>query len=392
MHILVIASWYKTPQHPVTGTFFEEQARMFQKRGHQVGILYPNHDIRFLGTTRSNGERTPTSFIDKGIPTYYSFTESISPKKDYPTKADLFTIYKKAYRTFSTYVKAHGKPDVIHAHATLYAGIVAKYISKKENLPYFLTKHYTEWILSEKIQKFKAFERLLCQVIDQSAKTFIVSRFYQEELEKKYAINTDKTVILPNIVNELFYKNNQNISLSQPVHLIVIGYLVERKNHLTLFKAVKQLLQKNENLILNVVGNGSYEANLKHFVRQHQLEKEIIFHGLKDRQDVLELLKKSHILVSASIFETFGVNIIEALAVGRPIVALDSGGPRDIVTPKDGVLIKDNTPEAFARAIKEVIQHYDNYDQDDLSKRCAERFGEEAIYKVLMEYYLSCLN
>jgi glycosyltransferase involved in cell wall biosynthesis len=47
--------------------------------------------------------------------------------------------------------------------------------------------------------------------------------------------------------------------------------------------------------------------------------------------------------VSGLTFETFGVNIIEALAVGHPVAVLNSGGPRDIVTDKDGILIEENT-------------------------------------------------
>ncbi|HYX06493.1 MAG TPA: hypothetical protein VE912_07135, partial [Bacteroidales bacterium] len=39
MHILIIPSWYKTEENPVKGSFFEEQARALNKRGHKVGVL-----------------------------------------------------------------------------------------------------------------------------------------------------------------------------------------------------------------------------------------------------------------------------------------------------------------------------------------------------------------
>ena len=80
MHILIIPSWYKTPQKPVTGTFFEEQVRMLQKRGHNVGVLYHQHNLRFLGNIRYKTDVLVNNFNDKGVPTYYSFSQSYIPK------------------------------------------------------------------------------------------------------------------------------------------------------------------------------------------------------------------------------------------------------------------------------------------------------------------------
>ncbi len=391
-HILLIVSWYKTPQQPVTGTFFEEQARMFQKRGHQVGVLYSHHEIGFLGNTRFNNESTPQTIVDKGLPTMYSFTQSLVPKTEYPTQIDLFIVNRSAYKTYKNYVKQYGKPDIIHAHSTLYAGIVARYLSKKENIPYFLTKHFTGWILLEKMHRLQSFGSLLKDIISDSQKTFIVSHFYKEELLKRFAFSDNQVEVVPNIVNSLFYENSKKITLNDSANLLVIGYLVERKNHLTLFKAIDILRKTGKQIILNVVGNGLYEATLKKFVKDNNLDKHVIFHGLLDRDEVLKLTQKSHILISASLFETFGVNLIEALAIGRPVVALDSGGPRDIITEKDGILLQENTPEAFAKAIETVINNYRQYKQEDISKRCIERFGEDKIYQELMSYYQQVLS
>jgi glycosyltransferase involved in cell wall biosynthesis len=392
LHILLIVSWYKTPHNPVTGTFFEEQARMFQKRGHQVGVLYPHHEIRFLGNTRFNNESTAQTIVDKGLPTMYSFTQSLVAKTEYPTQIDLFIVNRSAYKTYKNYVKQHGKPDIIHAHSTLYAGVVARYLSKIENIPYFLTKHFTGWILLEKMQIHQSFGSLLKGIISDSQKTFIVSHFYKEELLKRFTFSDKQVEVVPNIVNSLFCENGKTITLNNDFHLLVIGYLVERKNHLTLFKAIDILRKAGKQIILHVVGNGVYENTLKNFVKDNELDANIIFHGLLDRDEVLKLTQQSHILISASLFETFGVNLIEALAVGRPVVALDSGGPRDIVTEKDGILLKENTPEAFAKAVETVINNYRQYDQEDISNRCIERFGEDKIYQELMRYYQQVLS
>ena len=387
MHIFIIPSWYKTPKNPITGTFFEEQARMLQKRGHRVGILFPKHELRFLGDSRFEGEPAPRAIEDNGIPTYYSFTQSIVPKVGYPTSVDLWTINTTAYKSYKSYVKKYGKPDVIHAHSAVYGGIVANYISKKENIPYFLTKHFTGWILLESRKRSKTFKKLLEGVVNKSSKTFVVSTFYRDQLLKDYRLNPMKLEVVHNVINPIFYENRIKILLSNPIKLSVIGYLVERKNHLTLFKALKILKDKGFQIELKVIGDGPFGVALKQFTKQNNLESEINFLGLLDREDVLKQAKESHIIVSASTFETFGVNIIEGMAIGRPVVVYNSGGPLDIVRPKDGILFNDNTPQAFANAIQNVINNYDSYDQMQIAEDCIVRFGEEHIYQKLIKYY-----
>lgn len=387
MHILFIPSWYKTPESPVKGTFFEEQARMFLKRGHQVGILVPQHNLKFLGNTRFRVEKKINNFIDKGIPTFYSYTQSYVPKILVPTKIDILQTSIAAYKKYKEYKKENGIPDIIHAHSVIWGGVVANYISRQEQIPYFITKHFTGWITQPIRNNSKSYRKLLSQTISNSKKTFVVSSYYKEELSKKYLLNNNKLEVVNNVVNPIFYNNRYEIKIGSPVRLIVNAYLVERKNHITLFEAVKLLKERGVKVELIVTGNGSYEKKLRSFVFDNNLEKEIQFTGLLDRSEIVEAIKKSHILVSASTFETFGVNIIEGLAIGRPCVVLDSGGPRDIMRKNDGILFFKNSPGSFANVIQEVIENYKLYNQNEIADSCDNRFGESFIYeKIFSEY------
>ena len=387
MHILIIPSWYKTPEKPVKGTFFEDQARMFQKRGHKVGVLVPQHNLQFLGNTRFKVETKINNFSDKGIPTIYSNTQSYVPKIQTPTKIDILQTSIAAYKKYKEYKRQNGIPDIIHAHSVIWGGVVANYISRQEKIPYFITKHFTGWITQAIRSNSKSYRKLLSQIILNSKKTFVVSSYYKEELSRKYLLKNNKIEVVTNVVNPIFYKNRCEIKIGSPVRLIVNAYLVERKNHITLFKAVKLLKERGVKLELIVTGNGSYEKKLRSFVFDNNLEKEIQFTGLLDRSEIVEAIKKSHILISASTFETFGVNIIEGLAIGRPCVVLDSGGPRDIVRKKDGILFFINSPESFANGIQKVIENYKLYNQKEIAESCDNRFGENFIYeKIYSEY------
>lgn len=386
MHILIIPSWYKTPKNPGSGSFFEEQARMFQKRGHQVGILFPEHNLRFLGSTRYK-ITTPKSFVDKGLPTYYSFSQSYIPKIETPTQFDIKQSTNAAYKKFKEYIKENGKPDVIHAHSVIWGGVVAKYISEKENIPYFITEHFSGWILNEKMQSKKVYREILLDVVSNSTLCLAVSSFLKNKMIELYDLSEDKIKVVPNIVNDLFFKNRTLIKKGEYFRLSIIGYLIDKKNHFILFKAIQNLIKMGYKVELKVIGTGELENSLREYAVLNKLSNNIYFLGQLNRDEIVAEILKSHAIISASTFETFGVTIIEGLALGRPVIVLDSGGPRDIVRKEDGVIFKENTPEAFTNAIKYVIDNYESYNQGKIAQDCVMRFGESAIYERLMNFY-----
>lgn len=388
MHILIIPSWYKTPKNPGSGSFFEEQARMFHKRGHQVGILFQEHNLRFLGNTRYK-KTTPKSFVDNGLPTYYSYTESYIPKIETPTQFDIKQCTNAAHKKFKEYIKENDKPDVIHAHSVIWGGVVAKYISEEENIPYFITEHFTGWILNEKMRSKKIYRKILLDVVSHSIICIAVSSFLKNEMIELYNLSEDKIKVVPNIVNDLFFKNRVLINKEEKFMLSIIGNLIELKNHLILFKAIQNLIEMGYKIELKVIGTGELENSLREFVKLNKLTNNIKFLGQLNRDEIAVIMSKSHAIVSASTFETFGVTIIEGLALGRPVVVLDSGGPRDIVRKEDGIIFKENSPEAFTKAIQYVIDNYESYNQEKIEQDCVARFGESVIYERLMDFYNS---
>ena len=66
----------------------------------------------------------------------------------------------------------------------IWGGVVARYISKKENIPYFITKHYTGWIIEPRRFNSNSYIKLLMQTVANSKKTFVVSSYYKNKLWK----------------------------------------------------------------------------------------------------------------------------------------------------------------------------------------------------------------
>ena len=81
------------------------------------------------------------------------------------------------------------------------------------------------------------------------------------------------------------------------------------------------------------------------------------FLGWRSDEDVRELYRSAHVVLLPG-EEDFGIVPVEALACGTPVVALGRGGVLDTIEPGvTGVLVDDATPDAFARALREVPVH-----------------------------------
>jgi glycosyltransferase involved in cell wall biosynthesis len=387
-HILFFCSWFKTPDNKIIGSFFEEQARMLLKRGYKVGIINPEFESQFFGNSRFKKKKEVFNFVDDGLPIYYSRTQSIIPKYENLNYIDLHRFYYEGFSAYKSYVTDYGKPDIIHAQSVLYAGILARKISLKERIPYVVSEHFSKLILDSRFSlKNTLINKMIIKTYKEAHALFSVSNFLKEKLVENFNLDCSDVVVLPNIVNDFFFKNTK-VKLDKDYFVItVLANLIELKNHITLFKAIKILIANNLKIRLNVVGNGPVLNNLVLFIEKNNLENSIILMGFKSRKEVHGIIRNSHGLISASLFETFGVNLIEALAVGRPVIAYDSGGPRDIIRDFNGLLVSDNTPEAFVKSIIKLKNNYENYNQEAISKDCKNRFSESVIFNKLIKFY-----
>ena len=142
-HILIVTSWYKTNDDHVGSPFVEEQARLLQRNNNQVGILATLWKSRKALMLRKNSRFHQAAYTDDGLPTFYCIMRSIIPLL---RKLNYKYAIRRAWRTYVLYKKQYGKPDLLHAHSVLMGGVAARYISKREGIPFVLTEHLTNII------------------------------------------------------------------------------------------------------------------------------------------------------------------------------------------------------------------------------------------------------
>lgn len=112
----------------------------------------------------------------------------------------------------------------------------------------------------------------------------------------------------------------------------VIAKITRFKNVDVIVKAIAELVRRGLNDVhLHVVGVGDALEECQHTAEADGITEHVTFHGRLGDDRVVELLQQSRVFCLASADEPFGLVVVEALACGTPVVAMDSGGPREIL-------------------------------------------------------------
>ena len=368
------------------GSFFEEQARALQRLGHQTGIIYP--DYHPPSALFSKMAEMPVFTNDNGLPTFAINVRTFLPKM----RATNYKVHGMvADRLFKKYIKQFGMPDIIHSHSANHAGIAAIYLAKKYNLPHILTEHLTT-LVSHSIKNKYDF-KLTREIFRSVEKALVVSHVFKDALVAALKLHPAYFEVVHNMVNDLFFKNFTSLTYKKNETFVFFtnSFLKKRKNHKLLFDAFKILADKGYQVKLKVGGYGEEAENLKQYVKELQLENCITFTGILNRNQVKEEIESSHCFVLTSLYETFGIVLIESLACGRPVISTDSKGPRDIITPENGLLVEQFESAAFALAMEQMINQYDSFNQKNISENCRNNFSELSISNKLVEIYKSAI-
>jgi len=143
--------------------------------------------------------------------------------------------------------------------------------------------------------------------------------------------------------------------------LVLVGRLSPEKGHRVLLDAAALLQQLDLDFRIVLVGDGDLRSEIERQVATLGLVDRIHFAGWQDHAGVKEILSESRALVLASFGEGLPVVIMEAMAMGRPIVSTDVGGISELVVNSDtGWLAPPGDPERLAEAMRLALGSSDD--------------------------------
>src|SRR5262249_26585429 len=173
--------------------------------------------------------------------------------------------------------------------------------------------------------------------------------------------------------------------------LLVVGKLHTPKGADVLIAAIAQLARQGRKVSATIVGNGPDRAKLEHRAAKHSLAEQVHFVGTKPARSAFAL---GRLLVVPSRAESLPYIVLEAAAVGLPMVATAVGGIPEIFGPEAAALVPPGDPAALARAISRAMQDRGARHTATLRLKARVRasFSSDAMTETIIAAYRAALS
>ncbi|MCS7064522.1 MAG: glycosyltransferase family 4 protein, partial [Methylacidiphilales bacterium] len=194
-----------------------------------------------------------------------------------------------------------------------------------------------------------------------------VSEFSKQELIRHWAIPAHHITVTYNGVNPAFHPPSENSPpTTQPPHptsppyILYVGNLHPRKNLVRLLQAFVHLRQTTTlPHRLKIVGQVAWMAHdIFATVRAHRLQDQVDFTGYVTESDLIHLYQHAAVTVYPSLYEGFGLPVLEAMACGCPVVSSATTSIPEIAGDA-AVLVDPYNPRAIAEGICRILQNPD---------------------------------
>ncbi len=341
MRILMMTNTY----FPIVGgleqsvySFSEE----FKTLGHEVLIVTPTFEgmpIEEPGVIR--------------IPAFQKFSGTIF-SVNFPVSGLLTRLMKD----FS--------PDMVHSHSPFFMGDFALRLSRQHAIPLVFTYHtmfeqYVHYwpVHNAGVKRFMVklaagYANLVDRVIapSESVRNILLKR----------GVKTPVEVVPTGVDLERFSKGNGAAFREEnqiPLDALVIGHtgrLASEKNLEFLINCLVELLKKDPRVHALIVGLGPSEIMIKDTFERAGLGKRLHLTGALHYQHLVDAYFAMDVFAFASLSETQGIVLVEAMAAGVPVVALDAPGVREVVEDHyNGRLLKEMDRKSFVDALLWVL-------------------------------------
>jgi glycosyltransferase involved in cell wall biosynthesis len=282
-------------------------------------------------------------------------------------------------------------PDILHARSRVPAWL-CRFANRKTNIPFVTTVHGFNSV-SKYSEIMTKGDRVIC--VSNPIKAFIREQ-YGTPNEKITVIHRgiDPAEFDPGRLDRSWMDafraehNMENRFIASS-----IGRITELKDYETFIRAVKKASENNHGIIGLIVGGvrhdkQAYFERLQSLVASLQAEDRIVFAGSQERMP--EIYALSDVLISCSKKpESFGRTLIEAMAMGTPVIATRHGGAMDIIeNGRNGFLFDPGDDAGLAQHIGGI----DRIDRAALRPYVADRFSLEKMVESAITVYRELLE
>lgn len=187
----------------------------------------------------------------------------------------------------------------------------------------------------------------------------------------------------------------------EPIKVLTLSRLVEKKGVAFAIEAVSRLLSKGERIDYTIAGDGVLREQLQQMIERLGIEGPVRLVGAKTHEEVNELLAQSHVLMAPSLTAGSGdqegiPNVLkEAMASGLPVISTFHSGIPELVTDGvSGLLVPERDADALADALAYLIRHPERCREMGQAgrKEVEQKFDTKSLSKKLEGLYLELMQ
>lgn len=201
---------------------------------------------------------------------------------------------------------------------------------------------------------------------------------------------TDRSIsIIPNGIDLDKYQSLASKPTKKSVskQIVYIGRLERRKGIMYLLRAFHELQSQEEDVELHIAGSGPDARRLQKYVHDYAIEN-VTFYGYVSEKKKISLMKSARVLCSPAIYgESFGIVLLEAMALGTPVVAGDNPGYRSVMQERGSLsIINAKDTASFVRRLQLFLH-------DDVIREAwidwAQTYVQQFSYSRIVDQYES---
>jgi len=372
MKVLYITSWYPREDNPASGICVKDIAKAVSTTD-EVVVLYGYVDDRVSKLYEV------TSAVEEGIRTFRVRCKKLALRFSY------IIYFYAMIRTFQIILKEF-KPDIIHAHVFL-SGFVGVILGKFYGIPVIVSEHvFIEKDVFDLTYRVINFLRLVIArfALNNAQLVVVPSSFLRDYLRSKKIKNVIR--IIPNTVDTSFFYPHPSKKSCDSKKILFVGSLHPVKGIPYLLDAIARINKKRSDFFLDIIGDGPYREHYEQLTQKLEITDKVKFHGLKRREDVLKFMQECDFLILPSIWEVFGIVLIEAMACGKPVIAT-ACGQKEIINKKTGIIVPPQNSKALAEAIEYMLDNLKKYKSLEIVKHVDRNFSYQAVGRILHKTY-----
>ena len=384
MRVLLLPGWYL----PEGGQFVRHQALALREQGVDVHILANVtlgwHKYKWKEFDFAAYPLFPFFTEEDGIPVLRSFTRPI-PRA---TVLNIRLWARRTLRMYDMYVRRFGQPDLIHAHSATWAAYAAALIRKKYGIPYVLTEHrgmfgcksdYSAGFFRTEFESFfrEGFSSADCiiPVSDQ-----LIPKI------KTYCDHEVPFCVISNMVDTDFFCPSLRMKENDTVEFVSVNGFYHEKGYDILLSAWDMLCDRRKDVRLIIVGENFDTSDFKRLWDSCRHKHTITFTGELSREGVRNNLQRADAFVISSRVEAEPVAVLEAMAMGLPVVASEVV-PEYELPVFCGIRVPVENPIAFADALDKMADSFRQYDSHSIRSHTVRIASKANVTAQLMDVY-----